>query len=252
MNIVIFIILSAIGLALGNIFGHPLIGLGAGLLLAAMVNRQGASPLHRDTMKLVQERTNSYLTEVWAVLPAIKRIEASDPAYALANLQDIFALHFPEELQREIQTAEEILDLGKMIIVSEVKPLHQIQAFLKHSRKGLFKKNQDAAATVLHAGRIYARAGATPAMLHWLEAWARDMGVNPDVAYRGYLDEIHEQDGTPVQRLIDDSLDIDKRLDEIPVALGDRAVGNSHNLASRNTLYAEFRKGVSRHKMRAA
>lgn len=252
MNIVIVIILSALGWALGSVFGHPLIGIGIGLLLAVMVKSKGSSPLDRETMSLVEARTNSYLSEVWAALPAIKRIEAQEPAYALANLQDIFNAHFPEELQREIQTAEEIYELGKIIIVSETKPLIQMKAFQRKGRGGLFKKNDDIANTVIHLGRIYARAGAMPSMLAWPELWATEMGVSPDLFYRGYLDELHEQDGAQVQRLIDGEFDVDKRLDEMPVALNGRGLGSSHNLASRNTLYAEYRKTVNRHKMQAA
>lgn len=246
MNIIILIFTVGIGWLIGSIFSQPMIGMIIGLVFGTLVVRAGKEPIDANTMKLVKTRTNSYLSEVWAVLPALKRIEAHDATYAINNLKDIFALHFPQDLQDEIVTAEEIMDLGKIIIVSEVKPLQQIKAFKRFSKRGLFTKNMDAVATVLHAGRVYARAGATPAMMHWLEAWARDMGVDPDIAYRGYLAEIHEQDANSTQRLIAGQLEIDQRLDQIPKALGDRARTETHNMVSRNTLYAEYRKGVSR------
>ena len=252
MNIVITLTLVVIGMISGAAFGYPIIGAIAGFTLSIMVNNQSDPALDRKTMTLVKNRTNSYLAEVWATLPALKRIEASNPEYAMENLKEIFNVHFPEELQKRILTSEEIIDLGKIIIVTEVKPLIQIKAFLKHSRKGLFKKNQDAEATIFHAGRIYARSGATPAMLNWLEAWSLDMGINPDFAYHGYLDEIHEQDRSNIVRLIDGNLEIDKRLDEIPNVIKHVNLGNPHNLTSRNTLYAEYRKSIQDVKKRAA
>jgi hypothetical protein len=247
MNFIIIALLTGLGWLIGLATPQPLIGVLIGLVLGALVTRAGNEPLDTEVMKLVKARTNSYLTEVWAVLPAIKRIEAINADYAIQNLREIFALHFPQELQDEIVTSEEIFDLAKIIIVTEVKPLEQMKAFKRANKSGLFgKKKLDAVHTVLHAGRVYARAGATPAMMQWPEAWALDMGVPADILYRGYLAEIHDQDSSENQRLVTGQAAIDERLDQIPAALGDRAQSTTHNLVSRNTLYAEYRKGLNR------
>lgn len=252
MNAITMLVMMALGFGIGAVTGHAYIGLAIGTFLGWRATRLSGDAMPKDIRKLITQQTNAYLTEVWAALPALQRIEAANADYAQANLDDIFKLHFPQPLLQYVSNEADLRYLGRMLIDRQVKPDIQIKAFKRANRTGLLGKKTTLAPQLLeHTGAIYARAGATPAMLQWGEQAANELGIAPDHVHKGYLDEIELQDSSPTQRLVAQETAIDSELDKIPTLPGMNQPTGHQDIA-RNTLYGEYRKGIARLRTRTA